>query len=486
MAQFKPMVKMETTEPSVILKLKKGGRVAGYTPMKSTMSMEECDEKHAMSGSAPKKPSMMERRKSMKAPLLMSKKGGKAEKKAMGGMMGSPAMAAPMAAPAMDPRRAAMLKAMMARKAAMRPAPAAPMAAPAAPGMPVMKKGGMAKGGDMSQDKAMIKKAFKQHDMQEHMGGKGTKLKLRNGGTTKVVDGDKTDKAHGTGAIKMGKPAGYAMGGTIEGNEGKYKNTKVVDGDKHDSASGTGGVRMSNAGGFKNGGSTSWENRPADTAKPGKTNTKTGEVRNGNAGGFKMGGAAKKHFATGGSVNTGHAVAMPKPPVSKPVSTTAQSGTFAKGGKVEKEEKPNLRLIKTHTGPKGHVAKTYKDRDYGEYRTKFFTPEGKHLPNSDNHTDALDDAFGTAQSQVNKGYKKGGKVSKFADGGGTDMTGGGYDKFYSNMTDENTKDREAITGLPGRAYSAAKRLLGIKPDAGAGRGYVNPPLVRKSGGNVKC
>jgi hypothetical protein len=503
MGQFKPMVKMETTEPSVILKLKKGGRVAGYTPMKSTMSMEECDEKHAMGGSAPKKPSMMERRKSMKAPVLMSKKGGKAEKKAMGGMMGSPAMAAPMAAPVMDPRKAAMLKAMMARKAAMRPAPAMP----AAPMAPVMKKGGMAKGGDMSQDKAMVKKAFKQHDMQEHMGGKGTKLKLRNGGTTKVVDGDKTDKAHGTGAIKMGKPAGYAMGGTIEGNEGKYKNTKVVDGDKHDSASGTGGVRMSNSGGFKNGGSTSWENRPADTAKPGKTNTKTGEVRNGNAGGFKMGGAAKKHFATGGSVNTGHAVAMPKPPVSKPVSNTAQSGTFAKGGKVtdwtvlnpslkqkynrvnapvEKEEKPNLRLIKTHTGPKGHVAKTYKDRDYGEYRTKFFTPEGKHLPNSDNHTDALDDAFGTAQSQVNKGYKNGGKVSKFADGGGTDMTGGGYDKFYSDMTDENTKDREAITGLPGRAYSAAKRLLGIKPDAGAGRGYVNPPLVRKSGGNVKC
>jgi hypothetical protein len=78
------------------------------------MSMEECDEKHAMGGSAPKKPSMMERRKSMKAPVLMSKKGGKAEKKAMGGMMGSPAMAAPMAAPAMDPRRAAMLKAMTA------------------------------------------------------------------------------------------------------------------------------------------------------------------------------------------------------------------------------------------------------------------------------------------------------------------------------------------------------------------------------------
>jgi len=51
-----------------------------------------------------------------------------------------------------------------------------------------MAKGGMAKkmaeGGDtdMAQDKAMIKKAFKQHDSQEHKGGKGTELKLAKGG----------------------------------------------------------------------------------------------------------------------------------------------------------------------------------------------------------------------------------------------------------------------------------------------------------------
>ena len=55
--------------------------------------------------------------------------------------------------------------------------------------MGYMKKGGMAKSNakedmkmDKSQDKAMIKKAFKQHDMQEHKGGKGTKLTLKKGG----------------------------------------------------------------------------------------------------------------------------------------------------------------------------------------------------------------------------------------------------------------------------------------------------------------
>lgn len=37
---------------------------------------------------------------------------------------------------------------------------------------------------DLKQDKALIKKAFKQHDAQEHKGGKGTSLKLKKGGIT--------------------------------------------------------------------------------------------------------------------------------------------------------------------------------------------------------------------------------------------------------------------------------------------------------------
>ena len=36
---------------------------------------------------------------------------------------------------------------------------------------------------DLAQDKALIKKAFKQHDAQEHKGSKGTDLtKLKRGG----------------------------------------------------------------------------------------------------------------------------------------------------------------------------------------------------------------------------------------------------------------------------------------------------------------
>lgn len=49
------------------------------------------------------------------------------------------------------------------------------------------------KGGEMKDDKkqdvALIKKAFKQHDAQEHKGGKGTSLKLSSGGYVRSADG---------------------------------------------------------------------------------------------------------------------------------------------------------------------------------------------------------------------------------------------------------------------------------------------------------
>jgi hypothetical protein len=42
---------------------------------------------------------------------------------------------------------------------------------------------------DKAQDKAMIQKAFKQHDKQEHKGGKGTTLSLKKGGKTCMAGG---------------------------------------------------------------------------------------------------------------------------------------------------------------------------------------------------------------------------------------------------------------------------------------------------------
>jgi hypothetical protein len=305
---------------------------------------------------------------------------------------------------------------------------------------------------DKAQDKALIMKAFKEHDAQEHKGGKGTKLKLKNGGTTKVVDGDKKDTAHGTGMVKMGKPGGYAAGGTIEGNEGKFKNTKVVDGDKNDSAHGTGGVRMANAGGFKRGGnimkkaaggSTNWENRPANGTPPGKTNTKTGEVKEANAGGYKKGGAAKKHLATGGLVNTGRAVAMPKKALSQPVANSLQSGTFKKGGKV------------------------HRYRDGG-------SPEVDPTPSN-------------SSDMFSKSFAKGGlKMVRRADGGGMPMADDGYDPIIKRETDRREAEKD-VTRRENEAtpvMDSVKRLLGIRPNAGAGRGFVNPTMTRKTGGRA--
>ena len=60
---------------------------------------------------------------------------------------------------------------------------------------------------------------------------------------------------------------------------------------------------------------------------------KTGGVVNGQ-GGFKKGGSAKKHYATGGKVDSGAPLAMPERKKSPPVAIDRLAGTFRKGGKV--------------------------------------------------------------------------------------------------------------------------------------------------------
>ena len=102
MGQFKPMVKMMTTEPSVELKLAKGGAVK----MKKGGSTTKA-KKMAMGGGA------MDMMSGTPA------------------LVGRPAVNAPVRSP-MKPSMASRRKAMMAKK---------PMA-PSMPAMPTMKKGG--------------------------------------------------------------------------------------------------------------------------------------------------------------------------------------------------------------------------------------------------------------------------------------------------------------------------------------------------------
>jgi hypothetical protein len=392
MGQFKPMVKMETTEPSVILKLKKGGHVN----MKKGGKAESGHKKMAMGGGA-------------MAALADTP-----------ALLGRPAVNAPVQTPG-KPSMAMRRQAMMAKKPAMPMArPPMPMGNPNMPapmkkggkanfemsgkdvekrGMPEgskadmaldkkqmmgMKKGGMkrmAEGGDMdlAQDKAMIKKAFKQHDMQEHKGGKGTSLKLKKGGkyatggaipsedsygnydTTKVYEAKK-DTANGTGGVRFGNAGGFkkggkamkmASGGAIpsEDSYGNYDTTKVYEA-KANKASGTGGIRLGNAGGFKRGG---------------KAKMATGGVMESNGGGYRKGGATKK-FAKGGSVqNDGGPEMMPqgRKPASQPVAINALTGAYKRGGKVAPNNKALQSSFDSTNAPAMNEAKMDTRLKYG-------------------------------------------------------------------------------------------------------------------------
>jgi hypothetical protein len=269
MGQFKPMVKMMTTEPSVELKLKKGGSV------KKAMGGD-------MMGDA--------------MPDFSS----------MRGSLGAPRGGMDMA---MAPKKPSMAK----RKKAMSPKASAKVMS----AIPVMKEGG-----DMAQDKAMVKKAFKQHDAQEHKGGKGTKLSLKKGGKM------------ATGGVSSGA-GGYASGGIIKSTSGETKMVTAKSNGKTNFA--TGGV-TSGAGGYKKGGKAMMDGGMVGGNMMGNPMMDDGMMRNRMMGGYKKGGAPKK-FAEGGLVqDDGRPQKMPqgnKPP-SKPVSITRLSGSFKKGGGVKK------------------------------------------------------------------------------------------------------------------------------------------------------
>lgn len=319
MGQFKPMVKMFTDEPSVILKLKKGGKVASKAAgqsegFKSMASNTNKVFEGAENGVAPKKPSMAERRRSMNPNQYA--KGGKVAHKQLGGAMPVTPGAVPGAA-------------------AAAPAPMRAMGRQALAGMPMGQRSkraamvqkalaGMKKGG--SADCSALEKELKQHEAmsasQAHPVKKASGgIIMSKTGKTKMDTAKKGITNGTTGGVKDGAPGGYKSGG---------------------------GVKMGNAGGFKKGGKVpgltgatveggDWENRPANSAKPGVTNTTTGGVKEANAGGYKKGGSTKKAYATGGNVvSDGKAEKMPRHFVSKPVANSLQSGTFKKGGKVSK------------------------------------------------------------------------------------------------------------------------------------------------------
>jgi hypothetical protein len=202
MGQFKPMVKMETTEPSIELKLKKGGSV----------------------------------------------------KKAMGGSMGMP-MDASMA-PSM-PARGGMAPVARPKRPTMAARRAAMLGMKGMGG--AMKEGGESKAthkAEMSKMKGLEKELKSHEGKPASKGHKG----LATGGIAKSTK----PGGYATGGVVNGQ-GGYKKGGAIasvipesvsaKGGEG-YKNTKMVTAHPDNNSAPTGDVKLGNGGGYKKGGAT--------------------------------------------------------------------------------------------------------------------------------------------------------------------------------------------------------------------------------------
>jgi hypothetical protein len=217
---------------------------------------------------------------------------------------------------------------------------------------PMMKEGGESKAEHAAEMKKMA----------------GTEAKLKKHAS---MPASKAHKGLATGGVAMGQ-GGYKDGGIIKvaasekGAKGYVKTKMDTAQGEHHTPKKTGDVSMGKPGGYKRGGKAYAKGGGVEgnvsTSSPGVSNTTTGEVKKGNAGGYKKGGAPKKHYATGGLVDSGKPVAYPKHPVSKPVANTIQSGTFKKGGKVYNQggtAKPDV--SKPVADPEATAAKAKRD-----------------------------------------------------------------------------------------------------------------------------
>jgi hypothetical protein len=392
MAEFKPMIKMETDEPSVILKLKKGGHV--------NMKHHGGEHEH----------------KSMKH-------------MAMGGMM----------PPMMPPTVAGnpMARAMAARRRPMigatPPTMNRPMIPPQAPPMPMnaptMKKGGKmhhkAKGGEVEgkgEQKAemremhKIEKELKHH---EHMPAGKAHHGLKHGGKVhhKYAKGGKVSGDHLGSEIDS-----YQSRNAIKGNERQFLQTKVV-GATPDKAHGTGQIKESNAGGYKHGG---------------KVHHMTGHAE----GTHEHHKAMAKHYAEkckdGGSTHM-HKMHEHHKHMAK-MCKGGEMGKYAIGGTVSDNRAKDFletKLVDADKRDTAHGTGQIKESNAGGYKHggkvhhKF--AKGGMVENSPSLHSSWENrpANGTPAGKTNGktgevreanagGYRHGGKVRKYASGGMVD------------------------------------------------------------------
>lgn len=301
MAEFKPMVKMMTTEPSVELKLKKGGKVE--------------------------------------------------KKMAYGGMSGAGTMTGSgigMAKGGMMPAKAPMKPSLNARRRAMaaRPSGAAP-AAPVGRAATMMKKGGKLDKEirNESEEIGRVKAKLEKHeDMAASKAHKG----LKTGGVVKGNGG-----GYKKGGMVEGDTKTYEdfsdKGNIIKTKT--HKSTKVVQAKPDHSPAKTGDVKLGNGGGYKKGGMA--------CATGGVVDGQGGYKKGGMAKkAYATGGSVNKEGAP-------VAMPQGRKPAPKPVSITELAGTYKTGGKVTPAQGRLQKIFDKENAPAMKAAKKDSNEKYG-------------------------------------------------------------------------------------------------------------------------
>jgi len=519
---FVQMPKMMTDEPSVILKLKKGGHVS---------KKHESKEEHG--------------HKSM-------------EHHAMGGMSGMP-MARPMGmAPA------------MAGAAPMRPSMAMRRKAMATP---LMKKGGKAHkavGGEIetrkeqeSEDKRFekIEKELRHHEhMPAHLAHKGMAVggsasermknlakaracleKHKEGGGAHHLDKamEHLEKCKTGGSMKKYAKGGKVDGGkemdsfetknTIENNQKPFVKTKVV-GAGRDTAHGTGEIKESNAGGYKHGGKVHHKSgHPEGSIEHHKHMAKHHAKMHKEGGSIHHKKMAEHHKAmcSGGKYASGGAIGSRIPSETNESETRGKSvmggtiegnehyyentdlhtampdrkargtgqvdmandGGFKHGGKAKKHHYAKGGMVDlegTIEGNEGHFTNYNVDTTpKGKTHTKTGEVKESNAGGFKHGGRASKKHFATGGSvnkqgsavvmpQANKPpsrathinelsgvFKKGGHVKRFDGGGTTDESHGGYDSVAKQDKADNIAMRDMMLKPLTSGYNMVKNALGF-------------------------
>lgn len=349
MPGFKPMVKMMTTEPSVELKLKKGGKVEkkmqqgglamDAMPADSQLAMPPA-RGGEMPGKRPMRPSLMARRRAMRGMPTSAGPSAPVGDAARMAEATAPMDMPPMGMPPMGMPAPDMGRPMMAKKGGKVDAmkklkehagkPASKAHKGLKTGGVVMGQGGYKMGGAVNMAKG--------GSSYEESSDRGNVIKTKSHKTTEMNTAHRDTSPAKTGEVKMGNAGGYKTGGVVKGN----------------------------AGGYKKGGMAKGGKMPMKDGKP--AFLEKGMMGGGMMAGYKDGGDVKKPRATGNVDDSGAPVAMPqgsKKPGS-PVYVTQLAGTYKKGGKVTPAEGRLQKMFNKENASAMKAAKADSNEKYAK------------------------------------------------------------------------------------------------------------------------